>query len=116
MKDYMEQKSLNKETYSKNICYKHTLDVTFNNLNLIISKSAKNEMIKYCLDLEDCKYILENGYSPRKRSKNKIEKWFDKGNKTYNVVIVKDFNHISKENIYLIIHIGKFTKIRRIKK
>ena len=63
--------------------------------------------------IADCKEILENGYSPRKRKKNAEEKWLDRGNKTYNVVIVKSFNYLYNEDVYLITHIGKFTKSRR---
>ena len=60
--------------------------------------------------IEDCKEILEKGYSPRKRKKDTIEKWMDYGNKTYNVVIVKSFNYMNNEEVYLITHFGMFTK------
>ena len=68
--------------------------------------------------IEDCKDILEDGYAPRKRSKDTIEKWLDCGNKTYNVVIVKSYNFMYKEDVYLIKHIGRFSikKSRRPKK
>jgi len=93
-------------------------NVAYNGLRLVPSKSAGRELLKYGLMIEDCKEILENGYAPRKRSKDTIERWMDFGNKTYNVVIVKSYNFLYREDVYLIKHVGKFTKkrLRRIKK
>jgi hypothetical protein len=69
------------------------------------------ELFKYGLCIEDCKCILEQGYEPgRKRSKDTIERWMDFGKKTYNVVVVESYNHTNKEMIYLIKHVGRFTK------
>ncbi len=87
------------------------IDLKYKGLILIPSKSAAREMIKHGLMIIDCKEILENGYNaPRKRSENIEEKWVDRGNKTYNVVIVKSFNYFYKEEVYLIMHVGKFTR------
>lgn len=38
-------------------------------------------------------------------------------NETYNVVVVKSYNYFHKEEVYLIKHVGKFTKkkVRRQK-
>ena len=77
---------------------------------LVPSKTAMGEMLRYGLDLEDCKTILEEGYEPRKRKKNTEEKWMDSGRKIFNIVVVKTYNIFYKEEIYLITHIGKFTK------
>lgn len=85
-------------------------DIRYDGLRLIPSKSAGKELIKYGLMLEDCKDILEQGYEPRKRSKDTIEKWMDYGAKTYNVVIVKSYNFMYDEDVYLVKHVGKFTK------
>jgi hypothetical protein len=85
-------------------------DVRYEGLRLIPSRSAARELAKYGFMIADCKEILEKGYSPRKREKNTTEKWMDYGNKTYNVVIVKSFNYMYNEDVYLIIHFGKFTK------
>lgn len=68
-------------------------DVRYRGLRLIPSKSAGRELLEYGLMIADCKEILENGYEPRKRGRNTIEKWMDFGNKTYNVVIVKSYNY-----------------------
>ncbi len=49
--------------------------------------------MRYDLDLYDVSNMLEFGYfASRKRKKEIVEKWFDKGNKTYNAVIGKDYN------------------------
>ncbi|MBI3035205.1 hypothetical protein HYY71_02685 [Candidatus Woesearchaeota archaeon] len=55
--------------------------------------------------------ILENGYdAPRKRKPGTIEKWHDKGKKTYNAVIAKDYHEILKEDCWILIYFGKFTR------
>ena len=74
-------------------------DACYKELRLIPSKTAGRELIKYGFMIEDCKEILEKGYSPRKRKKGTIEKWLDYGDKTYNVVVVKSFNYLYVENI-----------------
>ena len=67
------------------------------------------------MTLLDVLKILENGYdAPRKRKQGTIEKWLDKGNKTYNAVVVKDYNEILKEDVWVLIHFGKFGR-RKIK-
>tara|TARA_Y100000310_G_C20686125_1_gene819124 strand:- start:2453 stop:2644 length:192 start_codon:yes stop_codon:yes gene_type:complete len=60
--------------------------------------------------LEDCKKILEKGYEVRKRSKGTEEKWLDYWKKVYNIVIVKAYSVQFEEEIYLIKHLGRFTK------
>lgn len=82
----------------------------YKDLRLIPSKSAGRELSKYGITIEDCKEILENGYEPKKRKKNIIEKWMDSGKKIYNVVVVKSYSYMHQEEIYLIIHVGRFTK------
>ena len=86
-------------------------EVRFKGLRLIPSKSSSDEMIKLGLMLYDCKNLLEKGHkAPRKRAKYTEEIWSDKGNKTYNLVIVKLFNHFYNEEVYVITHLGIFTK------
>lgn len=87
-------------------------NLRYKRLRLIPSKTASGEMLKYSLMIRDCKNILEKGYdAPRRRAKDTEEKWLDKGNKTYNVVVVKSVNHSYREDVWLITHIGKFTKL-----
>ena len=86
-------------------------NVRYNNLTLIPSNAAINELLKHGLMLSDCKEILEHGYSaPRKRKRGIEEKWLDKGNKTYNVVIARSFNFWYNEHVWLIIHVGRFSR------
>ena len=88
--------------------------IRYKDLKLILSKSAKEELFKYGCTLEDCKKILEEGYdAPRKRKGDVVEKWFDRGNKIYNCVIVKDHNEIIQEDVWVIIHLGKFGRKRK---
>jgi len=82
----------------------------YNGLRIAISDSAMRELMKEEKTLYDVVKILEEGYdAPRKRKKGIIEKWLNKGNKTFNAVIVKDYDEVMKEDCWLLIHFGKFT-------
>lgn len=88
--------------------------VRYKGLRIAVSHSAMQELIKENKTLYDIKEILEQGYdAPRKRKSGIIEKWLDKGKKTYNAVIAKDYDEIMKEDVWLLIHFGKFTKRKR---
>ena len=64
--------------------------------------------------LFDVVEILGQGYdAPRKRKEGTIEKWMDKGNKTFNAVIVQDYNEVMMEDCWVLIHFGKFTRRRK---
>ena len=83
----------------------------YKGLRIAISHSAMQELRQEGKTIYDVVKILENGYdAPRKRKKDTIEKCIDKGKKTYNAVIVKDYNEILKEDCLVLIHFGKFTK------
>ncbi len=98
-------------TYPVDICLRNTLCVSYKKVRLIPSKSAMREMIKFGFTLTDCKELLERGYpAPRKRSTDTQERWVEKGTKIYNIVIVRTFNYFYSEEVYLITHIGKFTR------
>lgn len=85
----------------------------YKGLRIVVSDSAMRELIKEEKTLYDVVNILEEGYdAPRKRKSGTIEKWLDKGNKTLNAVIVKDYNEIMKEDVWVLIHLGKFTRRR----
>jgi len=85
--------------------------VTYRNLRLAPSRHALNELLKLGLCLEDCKNILEQGYdAPRKRKAGTVEKWFDKGKSTVNIVIKRDYDNQMKEECWVIIHLGMFKK------
>ncbi len=112
----METKDLNNITYSNNICLLAALDSKYKGLRIAISNSAMRELMNEGKALEDVLDILENGYrAPRKRKKGTIEKWFDIGKKTYNAVIAKSFDEISKEDVWVLVHFGKFTRKKGVK-
>ena len=90
-------------TYVNSIC-------KYEGLTLVPTKAAGEELEKFGYGLEDCKHILENGYRPRKRAKDTIESWLDKGTKTYNTVVVRDYNELMQEHVWVIIHFGRFTR------
>ena len=92
------------------IFLKHTF--TYKGMLVWPSRSAIREMIKLGISLDDCKMMLEEGYpAPRRRAKGIIERWFDKRNKTYNIVVVQCYSGLHQQEIYLITHLGRFTKI-----
>lgn len=103
-------------TYSNDISLGNTFNLQYDGLRLIPSKTAARKLVKHGFGVEDCKEILECGYSPRRRGKNTIEKWLDYGNKTYNIVIIKSFSFTFNEYVYLITHFGEFTKKKGLTK
>ena len=83
----------------------------YEGLRIAISHSAMQELMQEGKTIYDVVEILENGYdAPRRRKQGTIEKWLDKGKKTYNAVIVKDYHEILKEDCWVLVHFGKFTR------
>lgn len=83
----------------------------YEGLRIVVSDSAMRELMKEEKSLCDVVQILERGYdAPRKRKAGTIEKWFNKGKKTFNAVIVRDYNEIMREDCWVLIHFGKFTR------
>ena len=79
--------------------------------NIVVSDSAMRDLMNEEKTLYDVVKVLERGYdAPRKRKAGTIERWLDKGTKTFNAVIAKDYNEIMKEDCWVLIHFGKFTK------
>ena len=90
-------KSKNLNTYVNDVCFEHTLEEayvhTYRNLKIVVSDSAMHELMKESKTLFDVVEMLERGrYAPRKRKRSVVEKWLDKGNKTFNAVVAKDYN------------------------
>ena len=86
-------------------------DKRYQGLRIEVSRSAMMELMKLGMSLYEVVALLEKGYhAPRKRKPGTIEKWLDKGNKTFNAVIVKSYNDILQEECWLLIHFGKFTR------
>ena len=91
--------------------------IWYKGLRVISSRSASREMAENDILLHECKKILEYGYpAPRKRSAFREEVWFDAGDKTYNIVIVRDFNFDLNEEVYVITHVGVFGRKSWIKR
>ena len=87
----------------------------YKDLRIAVSHSAMQELMQEGKTIYDVVEILEDGYdAPRKRKEGTIEKWLDKGKKTYNAVIAKDYHEILKEDCWVLIHFGKFTR-RKLK-
>ncbi len=107
------KKDLN--TYATNICLIRMSEVRYKGLWIVPSYAAQAEFTKMGKTMLYALNVLERGYdAPRKRRAGTIEKWLNKGNKTYNAVIAKDYNEIAKENVWVLVHFGKFTR-RKIK-
>lgn len=86
-------------------------DIKYKGLKIIVSDSAMRELIKHEKSLYEILDILEEGYdAPRQRAEGTEEKWLDKGNKTFNVVICKDYNEVLNEEVWVLIHFGKFAR------
>lgn len=85
--------------------------IRYKGLRIVPTLSSARELVKECKTLHDVLGILENGYdAPRKRKTGTIEKWIDKGKKTYNAVVVGDYDDLTKEKVWVLIHFGKFTR------
>ncbi len=87
----------------------------YKGLRIVVSDSAMRELMKEEKTLYDVVEVLEHGYdAPRKRKGGTVEKWLDKGNKTFNAVVAQDYNEIMKEDCWVLIHFGKFRR-RKLK-
>lgn len=83
--------------------------VKYQGLRINLTYSAMQELAEEEKTLYFVLKILEEGHdAPRKRKKGTIEKWLNRGNKIYNAVVVKDYNYDLKEDVWLLIHFGKF--------
>ncbi len=86
-------------------------DVRYKGLRIAVSKAAMRELVKEGKTLLDVVDILERGYeSPRKRGKDVLEKWLDAGGKTFEAVVARDYNEMLKEEVWVLIHFGRFTR------
>jgi len=82
----------------------------YKGLRIVVSDSAMRDLMNEEKTLYDVVGVLEEGYdAPRKRKAGTIEKWLDKGGKTFNAVVAQDYNEILKEDCWVLIHFGKFS-------
>jgi hypothetical protein len=87
------------------------LSPRYRGLKIAPSYSAMRELMKQGKTLDDVVEVLEAGQNaPRKRGPGSIEKWLNKGDKTFNAVIVKDYNATLKQDVWLLVHFGRFSR------
>ena len=104
-------KSKDLYTYAYNICLVSMFNIKYKGLRIVVSDSAMRDLMNEGKTLYEVISVLEEGYdAPRQRKTGTIEKWLNKGNKTFNVVIAKDYNEIMKEDCWVLIHFGKFSR------
>lgn len=97
-------------TYVGDICFAGVPTARYKGKRIIPTDAGMRELMTLGMALKDVADILENGQdSPRKRQRGKIERWLQKGKKTYNVVVAEDYDCIMKEPVWALIHLGKFT-------
>ena len=83
----------------------------YSGLRIAVSNAAMIELVKEEKTLYDVVQILEEGHdAPRKRKVGVIERWLNKGGKTFNVVVAKDYDEILQEECWVLIHFGKFSR------
>jgi len=97
-------------TYVNNIL-QNLFKTDYAGLRIVVSYSAMQELFNEGKSIDDVVEILEEGQdAPRKRSSDTIERWLNKGSKTFNAVIVKDYNCELHEDCWVLIHFGRFTR------
>lgn len=107
-----KRKDLN--TYVDDICSWHMSFVRYKGLVLVPSYAAAQELMREGKELLDALDVLQNGKdAPRKRKKGTFEKWLSKRKKTYNAVIVKDYNEKMQEEVWVLVHFGKFSRRKK---
>ena len=93
------------ETYSSIFC------VRYAGKRIDVSRAAMRDLMNAGCDLYDALKVLEDGRdSPRKRKAGVIERWLARENKTYEIVVAEDYDEISKERVWKLIHFGIFAK------
>ena len=87
---------------------------SFKGFQIIPSRAASDEMVKYGLLMEDIIKILNEGYNcpGSKRKENIIERCIDKKGKTLKVVISKVYYYSLSEEVWILTHVGMITKRR----
>lgn len=91
------------------------MDILYEGLPLRPTKSAYYEMKRLKMDLFDAVKILEDGYdcATGKRKTDTIERCIDSKSKTAKVVAAKSYEYWSKQEVYVITHVGKFARKKK---
>ena len=79
---------------------------------VIPSRRALDEMCREDLLIHDVIEILENGYdcARSRRKRDIVERCMDRKSKTLKVVVAKSYNYDLKSEVWVITHVGRFTK------
>ncbi|MFH1650115.1 MAG: hypothetical protein ABIA93_06200 [Candidatus Woesearchaeota archaeon] len=86
-------------------------DVRYLGLRIVPSLAATREMIHNGYSLQDVKMVLEEGIdAPRRRKIGTIERWLQRNRKVINVVVVRDYHEILREEVWVLIHCGRFSR------
>ena len=90
------------------------LHPSFKGLPIVPSRTAMNEMTRLGMDEWDILQMLEEGYNcyASKRKEGTLEKCINKGNKTIKAVVVRSHNWSLDCDVWVITHVGKFSKRR----
>ncbi|WP_456474230.1 hypothetical protein [Candidatus Pyrohabitans sp.] len=81
-------------------------------LPVIPSRTALEEMYREDLLIHDVVEILENGYdcARSRRKRDVIERCVDRKSKTLKAVVAKSYNYDMESEVWVITHVGRFTK------
>jgi hypothetical protein len=85
----------------------------YKGLRIHVSHSAMGELFNHGATMDDVASVLEQGRdAPRRRARGTIERWLDRGEKTFNAVVARDYDHTLREEVWVLIHYGCFTRKR----
>jgi hypothetical protein len=91
------------------------MNIRYKGLPIRPTRSVYYELKNLNMDLLDVVKILEEGYDcpTGKRKRDTEEKCLDFKNKTIKAVAVKSYEFWSNQEVYAIIHVGKFRKRKK---
>lgn len=90
------------------------MDIAYKGLPIRPTKSAYHELKSLGMDLFDVLQVLEDGYDCQRGSRKEgvMERCRDFDDKTIKVVASESYEFWSKQQVCVIIHVGKF-KVRK---
>lgn len=86
------------------------MDIAYDGLPIRPTRSVYHELKNLGMDLYDVLRVLEDGYDCRKsrREEGVIERCLEFGDMAIKVVAAESYEFWSKQEVYAIIHVGKF--------
>ena len=81
-------------------------------LPVIPSRRAADEMIREKLMIHDVIEVLETGYdcARSRRRENIVERCVDVKNKILKAVVARSYNYDMESEVWVITHVGRFTR------